>query len=212
MECSLLLSVDRDGFALGVVEAIHGLDVHHHRDSARHDRKENNDDEEGAPDGGREETDAVVPLVGEFLHFRFRVGETRLDLNVGNDNDLFAVAKSEVDAAVRLTVVSRNLTVRLITFVVVFEFGNPPSSAGHFHLHVEAVAAFLQVDIQHCFFAGLVESENDLVNFDFSFANQHGAEGDQEIRVGVDDALLFGLNLILLCCLLGVTCLTDERG
>jgi len=64
----LLISVrDANGFALGVVEPIHDLDVDDHAESAAENEQQHDCDQDSRPDGHGEEGDAVVCVTETLL-------------------------------------------------------------------------------------------------------------------------------------------------
>lgn len=67
---SLFLGDDGDGLSLGVVEAVHGADVHHHHYSEERDRKEDEHHKEAGPDCYGEETLTVQGVSEVSLVFR----------------------------------------------------------------------------------------------------------------------------------------------
>lgn len=76
---TLLRSVDRDGLAFGVIEPVHGPDVHHHHDTVEGDGEKDEHHEEAGPDGHGEESNAVEGIA-EFHLGRVQGLEERLHL------------------------------------------------------------------------------------------------------------------------------------
>lgn len=74
----LICGIDGDGLALGVIEAVHGLDVHHPGDSDAHDKQQNERDKESAPDSAAGESHAVKVRAEHHRLIRVAVGHFQL--------------------------------------------------------------------------------------------------------------------------------------
>lgn len=67
-DCLFSGGVDRDGLALGIVKAVHRVDVHHPADTDEHDDQQQSDDQKTHKNSGRHESNTVPRVAkGEFL-------------------------------------------------------------------------------------------------------------------------------------------------
>lgn len=77
----LLLGIDGDGLSLGVIEAVHGLDVQHPGHSQGHNGQQQDGDKESAPDSRTGEAHAV-PGLGEGHLVRLSAGPVHVQLQL----------------------------------------------------------------------------------------------------------------------------------
>lgn len=134
---NLIRCVDNDGLAFGIVESIHGSDLHHARETIEENADEDNDDEQGAPDGRAEKSSAVVAwteLNVWLVPFRHPPGERWLESEANEVNRLAGCwfpwsgcFKSQISAAEAPSFTeSIDATSRVVKLIVVPESINFP--------------------------------------------------------------------------------------
>lgn len=74
--------IDRDGLALGIIETIHGLDVHHPAHAQEDNHQQNDNDEQAHQNAGRYEAH-TIPGIAECEIRRSFITEWRLQLKRG---------------------------------------------------------------------------------------------------------------------------------